>query len=247
MSFESLDAQAQAARIDRVSAGFISRHEGALLQALAYRLPRVVTPDHLTILGVVGAFIAFGGLVLSHVSELGLLIAMLGIAVNWLGDSLDGTLARARKIERPRYGFYVDHSTDVASQVLIVLGLGLSSLMRLDCALLGLVGYLALSVLSFIKLHVSRQLRITYFGVGPTEVRAVIAAGIVFAALFEMPTLATPAGVLGLFDVVGILVLMFAAVSGFTMFVEDARRLAVVDPARHRGPAKVAMTEISEK
>jgi archaetidylinositol phosphate synthase len=212
--------------------GVISSHERGLLEYLARRMPSRVLPDHLTALGVVGAALAMAGLIAANFSLIFLWLAVLGLALNWIGDSLDGTLARVRRIERARYGFFVDHVSDIASQFLIVLGLGLSPLMRFDIALLALLGYLALGTYTYIKLHVTRSMQLTYFGVGPTEVRVLIGAGLVLATLVELPWIATPFGRIGLFDGVAVILFAFAIGSGVAMFVRDARELALADPAR---------------
>lgn len=230
---------------DRSLGGLIARHEKQLLTYLVHHLPTRVLPDHLTVAGVLGSAVAALGLVGSHAHEGFLWLALFGLFLNWAGDSLDGTLARVRHIERPRYGFFVDHVSDVASQLLIVLGLGLSPFMRLDIALLALLGYLILSTYTYVKLHVTRSLQLTYFGVGPTEVRVLIGAGLVLAALIELPSIATPVGHLGLFDAVGLLIFVFALLSGCAMFVRDARQLALVDPIRRVIPDEIPMVEIA--
>ena len=225
--------------------GLISVYERELLEDIAHRLPSFVLPDHLTVLGVFGTALAAAGLIASHVTPLFLWLALFGLFLNWVGDSLDGTLARVRRIERPRYGFFVDHVSDVASQFLLVLGLGLSPLMRFDIATLALLGYMALSVYTYVKLHVTRTMQITYFGVGPTEVRILIGSGLILAALAELPRVTTPIGRLSLFDAVGLLLFIFAISSAALMFVRDARQLALIDPARHGVPAEVSMIDIS--
>ena len=98
-------------------------------------------------------------------------VASLGLVINWFGDSLDGTVARLRRIERPRYGYYLDNSIDCLAQLLLAFGIGLSGYVRFDLCLLALVAYLMVSVLSFIRANVSDVFQITYAAVGPTEVR----------------------------------------------------------------------------
>lgn len=229
----------------RILDGAISTYERGLLENLARRLPLWTTPDQLTLLGVVGSAMAMSGLIASHVSLNFLWLALLGLLLNWLGDSLDGTLARVRRIERPRYGFFVDHVSDIASQFLLVLGLGLSPLMRFDIALLALLGYLALSTYTYIKLHVTRSLQLTYFGIGPTEVRVLIGIGLGLAMALELPWIATSFGRIGLFDAVGLILFAFAMISGLAMFVRDARDLARVDPPRQVAPTEVRVTGIA--
>jgi len=241
-----MDRRAVAA--DRAVEGLFSRGEKSLLIYLAGQMPRWVKPDTLTILGVAGSLMTFGGLIASHASLAFLWVAVAGLLVNWFGDSLDGTLARVRRIERPRYGFFVDHVSDLASQFLIVLGLGLSPLMRFDVALLALIGYLALSVFTFVKLHISRTMQISYFGVGPTEVRLLIGSGLVLATTVALPTFTNVAmvGAYGLFDVVGFVLFVFAVVTIAIKFADDVGKLAVIDPPRQESPSVMDAREISD-
>ena len=212
--------------------GFISRYETGLLRSIALAVPQRVTPDHMTLLGVSGAFIAAAALIASNLDAAFIWISLLGLSLNWIGDSLDGTLARMRRIERPRYGFFVDHLTDLASQFLIVVGLGLSSYMRFEFAMLALLGYLSLSVYTLIKLHVSRNMQITYFGVGPTEIRVLIGAGLILAATTELPEFSSPVGILSIFDIAAAIIALFAFACICFMSLRDGRHLATVDPAR---------------
>lgn len=230
---------------DRILDGAISTYERGLLENLARRLPLWTMPDQLTILGVLGSALAAVGLVASNVSLMFLWLAVLGLFLNWVGDSLDGTLARVRRIERPRYGFFVDHVSDIASQFLLVIGLGLSPLMRFDVALLALLGYLALSTYTYIKLHVTRSIQLTYFGIGPTEIRVLIGAGLVLAMIVDLPWIASSFGPIGLFDAVGLILFAFALLSGVAMFVRDAKQLALADPARRVAPTEVRVTGIA--
>lgn len=228
----------------RILDGLISRHEKPALNWLAARVPMTVVPDHLTLLGVFGALLASVSLAGSHYLPSLMWLALLGLFINWLGDSLDGSVARLRRIERPRYGFFVDHLSDAASQVLIVAGLGLSPYLRFDIVCVALVSYLLLSIYTLVKLHVSRTMRLTYFGVGPTEVRLLIGSGIVLAALVETPPLNTPIGAISLFDGAALLLAAFALASAVIMFARDAAQLAAIDPPRHGDPVEVRMAEI---
>lgn len=225
--------------------GLLQRYEKPGLARLVQLVPSQVTPDHLTGAGVLGAALVFAGLLGSHYSPYVLWLALAGLALNWLGDSLDGSLARHRRIERPRYGFYVDHVSDLASQVLIVLGLGLSPFMRLDVALLALVGYMALSVMTYVRLHVSRDLKLSYFGVGPTEVRVLIGSGLLLALAGLAPSLETKFGTLGLFDAVGAIIFVGCMIGGGVSYLVELRRLALVDPAHAPTPREQPMVEVS--
>jgi phosphatidylglycerophosphate synthase len=161
---------------ERVHRSLLAAAEKRLLLRLAATLPAWVTPDGLTALGFLGAVIVFAGYLLSASDPSFLWLASLGLLIHWYGDSLDGTLARLRGIERPTYGFLVDQSVDVASDILIMAGLGLSPYVRLDSALLALIGYHALTIHSLVWHAVSGQHRISGAVVGPTELRLALVA-----------------------------------------------------------------------
>ncbi|MGF1588216.1 MAG: CDP-alcohol phosphatidyltransferase family protein [Pleurocapsa sp.] len=148
--------------------------ERPALQWLAANMPAWVNPDLLTGIGILGGVIVFLGYWLSNYSPLMLWIASLGFAVNWFGDALDGTLARHRKIERPKYGFFVDHTVDAFNEVLIVIGLGLSPYVTFSVACLGLIGYLLMSVLVYIRTYVDGVFQLSYGKFGPTEIRVIL-------------------------------------------------------------------------
>jgi archaetidylinositol phosphate synthase len=146
--------------------------ERPALHWLAAHMPNWVTPDACTAIGVLGALLTMISYGLSNYSPTYLWLASLGFVINWFGDSLDGTLARYRRIERPRYGFYIDHVTDGVCQVMIFLGLGLAPYVSFNIACLALIGYLLLSVLVYVRTYVSGEFKISYGRLGPTESRA---------------------------------------------------------------------------
>jgi archaetidylinositol phosphate synthase len=145
--------------------------ERPALKWLAAHLPAWITPDGCTAIGVLGSVIILVGYILTHLDRNFLWLASFGFVVNWFGDSLDGTLARFRGIERPIYGFFIDHVTDAAGQVLIFLGMGLTPYIRFDIACLTLIAYFLLSVLVYVRTCVMGEFRISYGKLGPTEVR----------------------------------------------------------------------------
>lgn len=151
--------------------------ERPALAWMAGRLPAWVTSDHLTAAGFAGALAAAVGYVASRWSIQWLWLASLGLLLNWFGDSLDGTVARLRRIERPRYGFFVDHSCDLFAQALVFLALGCSPCARFGVACLGLIAFLMAFVYTMIYAEVRGTFRITYFGFGATEIRALLVAG----------------------------------------------------------------------
>ena len=147
--------------------------ERPALQWLAARMPAWVTPDICTAIGVLGALLTMISYGLSNYDPIYLWLASLGFLINWFGDSLDGTLARYRHIERPRYGYYIDHTVDVVCQVMIFLGLGTTPYVSFNVACLALIGYLLLSVLVYIRTYVAGVFKISYGRLGPTESRAI--------------------------------------------------------------------------
>jgi len=144
---------------------------------LAARLPRWVNSDHLTALALAAMLSAGLSYRLASMSGAGLLLAVACLAVNWFGDSLDGTVARVRQHERPRYGFYVDHVVDAAGAVFLLGGLGLSGYMSPMVALALLVAYLLLLVETFLATCTLGTFTMSYFGIGPTELRILLAIG----------------------------------------------------------------------
>ena len=157
----------------RVNDIFLGPLERPTLRWLAAHMPAWVTPDTCTVIGTLGAFLTLVSYGLSNISPGYLWLASLGFLINWFGDSLDGTLARYRHLERPRYGYYIDHTIDLVCQVMIFLGLGLTPYVSFNVASLALIGYLLLSALVFIRTHVAGEFKISYGKLGPTESRAI--------------------------------------------------------------------------
>lgn len=160
----------------RIQASILARGERGLLDRLCAALPDWVTPDRLTATGLVGGIVAGTGYVASNLSPAFLFLASFGLLLNWFGDSLDGSLARYRKLERHRYGFFLDHSTDAASNLFITIGLGLSPFVSMGAALFALIGYLLLALHVFLSHQVSGALRLSFLGFGPTEMRLIMVA-----------------------------------------------------------------------
>lgn len=159
-----------------------ARIEKRLLCWIAERLPRRILPDHMTALGVLAALGVATAYALSNESSAWLWAASALLVVQWLGDSLDGTLARVRKIERPRYGYYLDHLVDAFATVAIGVGLGLSPFMLLSVGLAVALVYLLLSINVYLEAQTLGRFGIGYGRFGPTEARiALIAANTALA------------------------------------------------------------------
>jgi archaetidylinositol phosphate synthase len=155
----------------RVQNNILAKPERVVLNSLCSQMPSAVTPDALTAIGVVGAGIVFVGYVGSRFNPAFFWLAIVGFLVNWFGDSLDGSLARFRGVEKQRYGYFLDHSADALSILLILLGLGFSPYVRLDVALLVLVSYFLMCIYVFLYNHVSGSFQISFASLGPTELR----------------------------------------------------------------------------
>lgn len=168
-------------RINKILLGPLER---PVLNWLAERMPAWVTPDKLTALGFLATILTAVSYYLTNFSPGFLWLASFGMLLNWFGDSLDGTLARFRKIERPRYGFFIDHTMDGIGEVLVFFGIGLSPYVDFRVACIALVGYMLMSNMVYITTYVNGVFRISYLGLGPTEVRliAIIANMVVFFA-----------------------------------------------------------------
>ncbi|WP_052072280.1 CDP-alcohol phosphatidyltransferase family protein [Sphingopyxis sp. MWB1] len=160
----------------RIQQNILARGERRFLDFLCARLPRWITPDHLTTLGFVGAAMVAAGYLLSWLAPAWLALCVAGYVVNWFGDSLDGSLARWRRIERPSYGYFVDHSVDGLAIFLMVGGIGLSPYMRFDVALICVVAYLLLAIHTFLSAKVMGEFRLSYMAGGPTELRLMLIA-----------------------------------------------------------------------
>ncbi len=202
--------------------------ERPALQWLAAHMPAWMTPDILTGIGIVGAVLIFFSYWFSNEVPAFLWLANLGFVINWFGDSLDGTLARYRKIERPKYGFFVDHTVDALSEVLVVMGLGLSPYVSFNVACLALIGYMLMSVLVYIRTYVYGVFQISYGKFGPTEVRAILILLNTIMFFLGIPKIELPLGLGTIYDipialVAVILAMLFAAGS-----IQDAIALAKV-------------------
>ncbi|MCD4747917.1 MAG: CDP-alcohol phosphatidyltransferase family protein [Thermoanaerobaculales bacterium] len=210
----------------RVVSGITAPLERPALQWLAARTPTWTSPDMLTVIGVLGAAITFFGYCLTQYHAGFLWLASAGLAVNWLGDSLDGTLARFRHIERPQYGFFIDHMADTVSELLIFLGLGLTPFVRFEIACLALIGYLLLSTVVYVRTILEGIFQITFGKLGPTEARLILVLANTSFFLTGNPEVRLPYVTTTAAD----LLLMFVAVVAFVTFcvsvLQQARRLA---------------------
>jgi archaetidylinositol phosphate synthase len=208
---------------ERVNRGLVSVIEQRVLIGLARRLPDAVKPDHLTALGF-GALLAVGfSYWYARYSSVGLWLVILFLALNWFGDSLDGTLARARGKQRPRYGFYVDHVLDACGSVFLFAGLALSGYMSERIAVGLLVTYFLVSIEVYLATYAVGRFHLSFAAFGPTELRLLLMAG-------NLALLRTPYATLGgkqylLFDVGGTLGIAGMSVALVWSIVKHAGQL----------------------
>ncbi|MCI0600911.1 MAG: CDP-alcohol phosphatidyltransferase family protein [Beijerinckiaceae bacterium] len=184
---DNVQSAGQPATDSRVQDNILARRERMLLNWICVHLPRAITPDRLTGIGIAGAAVVLLGYVASRFHPAFLFVATLGFIIHWFGDSLDGSLARYRRIERPRYGYFLDHSTDALCNLAIMAGAGLSTYIRLDVALFALLGYYMLCMYVFLYNHVSHRFQLSFLALGPTELRVGLIA-INFWMYFEGDT-----------------------------------------------------------
>lgn len=170
----------------RIQESILAAYEKKLLIWLAERIPRLINSDHLTVLGFIAQVLTGASYGLAKYDRVWLLPGIVFLALNWLGDSLDGTLARVRQQQRPRYGFYVDHMLDSIGSVALMGGLALSGFMSPVVAIALLILFLLLSIQSYLATHTLGEFRMSFWSFGPTELRILLVAGNI--ALLHWPT-----------------------------------------------------------
>jgi phosphatidylglycerophosphate synthase len=205
----------------RIHNALTSNPEKRALIWMAERTPRWISSDHLTLLGFLAQVMAGVSYAQSGWNRYWLLGGILFLALNWLGDSLDGTLARVRQQQRPRYGFYVDHIVDSFGGLALMGGLALSGYMHLYIAIGLLVGFLLLSIQSYLATYTLGEFQLSFWNFGPTELRILLSVGNV--ALLYHPMVFH--GHFRLFDVGGAVGLLGMAVMLIFFTVRNTRRL----------------------
>lgn len=202
--------------------------ERPALHWLAAHMPAWVTPDICTLIGLGGALVTLAGYALSTYSPVFLWLASLGFIINWFGDSLDGTLARYRRIERPLYGYFVDHTMDAVSQFLIILGMGLSPYISYNFASLALIAYLMLSILVYLRTYIAGEFKISYGGLGPTESRVVAILLNTSMYFFGLQTFRLGPYQISIYDLVILAIAFLLFGFFFTTAAREVRRLAAL-------------------
>jgi archaetidylinositol phosphate synthase len=210
----------------------LARPEARALDWLARRLPARVMPDHLTALGVLAAFGIAAAYLLSNRDPAWLWAASGLLVVHWLGDSLDGTLARVRRIERPSYGYYLDHLVDAIATAVIGIGLGLSPHLLLASGMVLVIVYLVLSINTYLETQALGTFSLGYGLVGPTEVRLLLVGLNAALALGFAPHATLAGATLGLFDLAGMAVIAVMIVALAVRAARNLRELARREPVQ---------------
>jgi phosphatidylglycerophosphate synthase len=217
----------------RTKTFLLARPEAWVLDWIARRLPARIMPDHLTALGVLAAIGIAVAYALSNRDPAWLWAASGLLVVHWVGDSLDGTLARVRRSERPRYGYYLDHLVDAVATALIGIGLGLSPYMLLTTGLVIVIAYLVLSINTYLETQALGVFSLGYGRLGPTEARAGLIVVNTLLALGVTPAMSLLGIEVTVLDVVALGAAAAMALALGVRAARNLRELARREPA-HR-------------
>lgn len=157
-----------------INTGITARLEEKAKEYICPRIPSYINSDHLTVIGFIGILICAVGFILGSTEKQYLALVIIGLFINWFGDSFDGSLARFRKKTRPNYGYYIDHTVDSLSVIVAGIGLGYSSYVRIDLALIMVALYLALETHVLIVKSIENVFKYSFGLLGPTEFRIII-------------------------------------------------------------------------
>lgn len=219
---------------ERIQTSLLNALEKKVTIWLAERQPAWVTSDMLTYFGVVAAVLYAIFCWLAQCNVNFFWASSLCLVLNWYGDSLDGTLARVRQTQRPKYGFFIDHSLDALTTCLFCLGLGLSPLMELSISLFIMGGYLCMSIYTYLSTIVMGKFRLTYAKLGPTEMRLIIIA--VCILYIYLPLNNLPIKIFNLtwtvYDCLGAAVAAALYIIYIVSLSKDLKELAKLDPPK---------------
>ncbi|HKY21574.1 MAG TPA: CDP-alcohol phosphatidyltransferase family protein [Vicinamibacterales bacterium] len=212
----------------RNSTGLLTGVERHTLLWLAARMPARIHSDHLTALGVASMCLVGASFALSSRYPVALWGVVVFLALNWFGDSLDGTVARVRGHQRPRYGFYVDHVLDTFGALFVLGGLAISGHMTPLVAAGFLIAYYILSIEVYLATYCMGKFQMSFWGWGPTELRILLAIGAL--TLFVKPIVSIAGVAMPLFDVGGIVAMVGLIVTAIVSASGNTRRLYAAEP-----------------
>jgi archaetidylinositol phosphate synthase len=209
--------------------GLLATPEKIILLWLAEKTPRTIHSDHLTLLGLVAMLLAGASYWAASYNKYALILVVVSLAANWYGDSLDGTLARVRNCQRPRYGYYVDHVIDLIGTTALLGGLAVSGYMNHTIALMLLAAFVLVEAEVFLATHVQQVFRLSCFCVGPTELRIILSIGTLY--LLHKPWINLGGkGPFLLFDVGGVVAIAGLLSAFLYSAIRNARLLYRAEP-----------------
>ncbi|MDX9864563.1 MAG: CDP-alcohol phosphatidyltransferase family protein [Anaerolineaceae bacterium] len=214
----------------RINTSLLSKPEMVFIHWFVSRAPDWVTPDILTAIGFAGTLLTFIGYCLTLIDARFLWLASIGLVINWFGDSTDGNMARFRHIERPRYGYFLDHLVDSVSMILIIIGIGISPYVQFNIALLALVAYMLLSIFVYLDTAVNKTFQLSYGGLGPTEGRLIIILANSLMLVTGNKAFTFKLGTFTLFDLIAIILTIVLLIFFVTMTIKRLRYLAKLEP-----------------
>lgn len=229
MNEQNKKSQASGERVNDILLGPLER---PALEFLCKHMPSWVMPDHLTVLGVLAGFLIGVSYYLTSYDKNFLWLASFGLVIHWFGDSLDGNLARYRKIERPKYGYYVDHIVDAYVTTVICVGIGLSAYVGLAFAMFDLAAYLLMSVMTYITTNVTGVFKISYGKFGPTEIRVVIILANLYFYFGPNPILNFTYFQITFYNFMAAVVAFLLFMYFIVFSLKQIRELAKIEPAR---------------
>jgi archaetidylinositol phosphate synthase len=211
--------------------GLLEWPEKKALHWLAQKMPSWINSDHLTLLGLISMLFAGASYWIARWNQYALILVVVALFLNWFGDSLDGTLARYRKCQRPRYGYYVDHVIDLFGTAALLTGLALSGYMSPLIAVAMLAAFVLVEAEVFLATHVQQIFRLSCFRIGPTELRIVLAIGTLY--LFRNPLVRLAGqGPYLLFDVGGVVSIIGLLCAFMYSAIKNTRLLYRAEPLR---------------
>jgi len=213
----------------REQTGVLATIEKRVLIWLAERLPDWVTSDQLTLLGLVAMLMAGLSYWAAQWDERALILVVVALGLNWFGDSLDGTLARVRNKQRPRYGYYVDHVIDIVGAFFLFGGLAASGYMTPLVGLGLLVGYMMVSAEIFLATYSLGVFRLSFGPIGGTELRILLSIGTLFV-LYKPVVKLGSLGAFHLFDIAGVCTIAGLGIALTVSAIRNTRTLYQAEP-----------------
>jgi archaetidylinositol phosphate synthase len=214
--------------------GILAEPERRALLWLAHRIPACINSDHLTLLGLISMLAAGACYWAAKWNRYALAWVVVFLALNWFGDSLDGTLARVRQCQRPRYGYYVDHVIDLAGTAGLLSGLALSGYMNGFIAIALLASFMLVEAEVYLATYVQQIFRLSCFRIGPTELRVVLAIGTL--RLLHNPWVHMGgSGPFLLFDIGGIVAIFGLSAAFLYSAIRNGHRLYKAEPIKDAG------------